>query len=277
MKMGFSTLGCPAWPYEIILKRASEYGFNGFEVRGILGEMDLLKVPEFKPNQSAETLRKASDAGVEITMLMTSCKFSSPDSAERKKNLDEGKANMDLAVAMDVNMIRVFGGKIGVESSPESVYSWVVENLRNLAEYGENIGVVPAIEIHDDFVDTHLVKKIIRRIDHPNMKVLWDTHHPWRKFGQRPDECWSNIGKDVVDVHFKDSFVTDKERLGYKYCFFGEGDMPNQEALKVLVKSNYKGYLTLEWEKSWHDYLPEPEIGFPQYIEKMKEYLAELI
>ena len=61
MKMGFSTLGCPAWPYEIILKRASEYGFNGFEVRGILGEMDLLKVPEFKPTQRAETLRQHHD------------------------------------------------------------------------------------------------------------------------------------------------------------------------------------------------------------------------
>ena len=51
------------------------------------------------------------------------------------------------------------------------------------------------------------------------MKVLWDAHHPWRKFGQRPEECWSNIGSDVVDVHFKDSFVTDMGRLGYKYCF----------------------------------------------------------
>ena len=95
--MGFSTLGCPSWSYEMILKRSSEYGFNGFEVRGILGQMDLLKVPEFKPAQRAETLRKASDAGVEIIMLMTSCKFSSLDSVERKKNIDEGKANMGFS------------------------------------------------------------------------------------------------------------------------------------------------------------------------------------
>jgi len=53
MKLGFSTLGCPKWSFDTILERATKYGFNGFEVRGIQGQMDLLKIPEFAPNRRA--------------------------------------------------------------------------------------------------------------------------------------------------------------------------------------------------------------------------------
>ena len=33
MKLGFSTLGCPDWPYPTIVAKAREYGFDGFEIR----------------------------------------------------------------------------------------------------------------------------------------------------------------------------------------------------------------------------------------------------
>ena len=56
MKLGFTTLGCPDWPYATILARAQEYGFDGFEIRGMMGEMDLLKVPELQPGRRAATL-----------------------------------------------------------------------------------------------------------------------------------------------------------------------------------------------------------------------------
>ena len=49
MKLGFTTLGCPAWPYATVVAKAREYGFDGFEIRGLMGEMDLLKVPELQP------------------------------------------------------------------------------------------------------------------------------------------------------------------------------------------------------------------------------------
>jgi hypothetical protein len=32
MKLSFSTLGCPAWSYQDILRRAAEYGFDGVAI-----------------------------------------------------------------------------------------------------------------------------------------------------------------------------------------------------------------------------------------------------
>ena len=275
-RLGFSTLGCPDWDYGTIVGKAREYGFDGFEIRGIKGEMDLLKVPELQPKRRAETLRMAADAGLEIMMLMTGCQFSSPDAAQRQANLDAAKANMDLACAMGIDKIRLYGGHVAPQVDHAAACGWVAESLRKVAEYGAAVGVAAAIETHDGFVDTGLVKQIITRVDHPFLKALWDLHHPWRLFGQTPRQCWDNIGAQVVDVHFKDSYLTGAEADGYRYCLLGEGDVPIGGALQVLRAAGYAGYLTLEWEKAWKEYLPGPEVGFPQYVQAMRRHLAEL-
>ena len=276
MKLGFSTLGCPDWPYPTIVAKAREYGFDGFEIRGVMGEMDLLKVPELRPARRAETVRMAADAGLEIMMLMTGCQFSSADAAARQANVDEAKANMDLARAMGIDKIRLYGGRIAPQVERAAAHGWIVESLRAVAEYGASVGVAAAIETHDDFVDTVLVKEIVARVAHPFLKVLWDLHHPWRQYGQTPRQCWDNVGPQVVDVHFKDSYLTGAQPEGYRYCLLGEGDVPVVGALRVLRAESYDGYLTLEWEKAWKDYLPDPAVGFPQYVRQMRHYLAQL-
>ncbi|HSP91635.1 MAG TPA: hypothetical protein VLN08_12035, partial [Vicinamibacterales bacterium] len=45
--IAFSTLGCPAWSWKTILQNADQLGYAALELRGIAGEMDLPKVPEF--------------------------------------------------------------------------------------------------------------------------------------------------------------------------------------------------------------------------------------
>ena len=56
----------------------------------------------------------------------------------------------------------------------------------------------------------------------------------------------------------------------------GDGDVPVIDALRLLHAAGYDGYLTLEWEKAWQDYLPDPSEGFPQYVKQIKQYLAEI-
>jgi sugar phosphate isomerase/epimerase len=56
----------------------------------------------------------------------------------------------------------------------------------------------------------------------------------------------------------------------------GDGDVPNIEALQLLKDAGYKGYLTFEWEKAWHPALPDAHVAFPDYVTKMKGYLARL-
>ena len=40
MKLSFSTLGCPAWTLDQIVKRAAQYRFDGIAFRGLGGELE---------------------------------------------------------------------------------------------------------------------------------------------------------------------------------------------------------------------------------------------
>ena len=58
--LAFSTLGCPKWEWKKILAVAAENGYSGIELRGIQGEMDLTKRPEFIGAQLASSLKDLS-------------------------------------------------------------------------------------------------------------------------------------------------------------------------------------------------------------------------
>src|SRR5437764_291685 len=68
LPLGFSTLGCPTWPWSRILDFAAEHQFASIELRGILTNMDLTKVPELAPEHLAEAKRQLRTSG-----LATSC------------------------------------------------------------------------------------------------------------------------------------------------------------------------------------------------------------
>jgi sugar phosphate isomerase/epimerase len=275
MELSFSTLGCPAWSIEEITRNGHKWGYQAADIRGIQGEMDLTRIPAL--NADREATRKAfADAGMVIAMLNTSCRFTSPGADERSTNLQAGKAAIDLCTRFDTGMIRVFGGPIKEGVDKDEAYCWVIDNLKRLGDYGAQKQVLVTIETHDDFTDTYLMRDIMERTDHDWVRVLWDVHHPYRTCGQSMQECWGNLGRYVVHTHFKDSRLDPTHKSGFRYCLMGEGDVPNIDALRLLKAGGYDGYLALEWEKGWHDYLPDASIAFPHYAETMHGYLAKL-
>src|ERR1700737_2853465 len=72
MKLSFSTLGCPNWSFDEIMCRAGQYGYDGVAFRGLGGELDLTKVPEFSSTARANTRRRLKEAGLTHTMVLTS-------------------------------------------------------------------------------------------------------------------------------------------------------------------------------------------------------------
>jgi sugar phosphate isomerase/epimerase len=277
MKLSFSTLGAPDWSFDEILKYAREYGYDGVGFRGVKGQMDLTRIPEFLPENRKATLKRFRDAGLEIMMMLTGAKFVQKDKSERDRNVADARANIDLAADMAAGTIRIFGGAIPADVKKEDAIGWVVDCLKASADYGAKKKIRVLIEVHDAFTDTFLVREVMERVNHPWAGVLWDVHHPYRTLGQSMKTAWDNVGRWTYDTHFKDS-VVDKSDLkyGHRYTLMGDGDVPNIEALQLLKDAGYKGYLTFEWEKAWHPALPDAHVAFPDYVTKMKGYLARL-
>jgi sugar phosphate isomerase/epimerase len=276
MKLSFSTLGAPDWSMDDVLKYGKQYGFDGVGFRGLKGQMDHTRIPEFLPENRKATLKKFRDAGLDIMMMLSGAKLVQRDKAERDKHLAEARANIDLAADMGAGLIRVFGGPIPADVKKDEAYGWVVDSLKALGDYGAKKKVRVLLESHDDFTDTYVVREIMERANHQWVGVLWDVHHPYRTLRQTMKEAWNNVGKWTYDTHFKDSVIDATEKVGHRYTLIGEGEVPNLEALQLLKDNGYKGYLTFEWEKAWHPAIPDAHVAFPDYVKKMKGYLAGL-
>ena len=270
--IAFSTLGCPAWSWKSILESADRLGYGGIELRGVAGEMDLPRVPELQGTRLAETKRDLAAVGVVISDLGASARMHEKDPATRASQLDEGRRFIDLAHAMDVKYVRVFGDKIPEGEPKEEVMKRVVDGFRQLATYAKPAGVTVLIESHGDFTHSGDLENILTRVDSPQFALLWDAHHSFVAGKEQPAETYARIGKWTRHTHLKDSKPDGADR---RYVLIGMGDVPVREQVKVLASHGYKGFYCFEWEKKWHPEIEEPEVAFPQYAKVVSGYLAE--
>jgi len=268
MKLSVSTLGCPTWTLDEILIRCKDYGYDAIELRGIGAELDVTKTPDFAtPDAMAATRRRIVDAGLDVSAIDSSCTFADP--AKTQESLDHGRTQIDLAQAMGARFVRIFGGGYPDTVDTATAMDNVATGLVTLGDYAKSAGVTVVLETHDSFSTGAQVAAILSRVDHESVAALWDLHHPFRH-GELPADTARLIGKNCVFTHVKDSVP------GGTYCLLGDGDIPVLECLRELKKIGYDGYVSVEWEKRWRPEIVDPEIAFPQYAAKMREYLSKL-
>ncbi|MEP7271547.1 MAG: sugar phosphate isomerase/epimerase family protein [Acidobacteriota bacterium] len=271
LPLAFSTLGCPKWDWKTILGQAATLGYSGVELRGIQGEMDLTKRPEFSSTRIRASMRDVSALGLRITDLGASTKLHEFESAKRAAALDEARRFIDLAHQLKVPYVRVFGDKVLPEQTREATTKRIIAGLRELGEYSKGSGVAVIIESHGDFTDSSSLLRILESSRMTTTGLLWDAHHTFVLGKEEPAVTFKSLGSFVRHVHLKDSRPNEK---GVQYVLTGAGVVPVKETVRVLLAGGYRGYYSFEWEKAWHDELEEPEVAFPHFVKMMREYLA---
>jgi sugar phosphate isomerase/epimerase len=269
--IAFSTLGCPAWSWKTILQNADKLGYAALELRGIAGEMDLPKVPEFAGTRLAEAKRDLAALGITVSDLGASARMHEKDPAVRAQQFDEGRRFIDLAQAMGVKYVRMFGDRIPEGEPRDEVMKRVVEGFRTMADYARPAGVTVLIESHGDFTRSADLEHILTSVASPQFALLWDAHHSFVAAGEQPADTFAKIGKWTLHTHLKDSKPEGGNR---RYVLVGAGEVPVKEQVRVLAAAGYKGLFCFEWEKMWHPEIEDPEVAFPHYARTMADYLA---
>src|SRR2546427_12851848 len=72
LPLGFSTLGCPTWPWPRILDFAAEHQFAAVELRGIQTNMALTKVPESAPDRLGRVRSQVPTDGLSVACFSAS-------------------------------------------------------------------------------------------------------------------------------------------------------------------------------------------------------------
>lgn len=266
MKLAFSTLGCPEWTLEQVIDRAAEYGYQGVELRGLQGEFDLPHHPEFASAHRAEVKKRFQAQHLEVVCISTSCDLIALTEAEQKKSRAEVESNLQLAADLGSKYIRVFGGRRPEGKTEAEHIDIVAQNLAQITRSAEKYNVSILVETHDDLSRGQLLGKILDRVNHKYAGAVWDINHPYRQ-GEKIEDTMAYLGKYVRHMHFKN---TKRLANGSARCvLMGQGDLPIEEILHLLKQNNYSGYLSLEWEKAWRPDIAEPEIAFPDFVQKM--------
>lgn len=270
MKLGFSTLGCPGWSFEEIFSTAKDLGLDGIEIRGIGGELFAPKTKPFLPEHIDDTKRKLQSSGMSIPMLSSGAVLGLAGQADA--SIDEAKAYIDLAQKLGTPFVRVM-----ITPVPQPTDDANLDTTRaayeELCRYGQDKGVTPLIETNGPLASSAVMKEFIESISCENKGILWDIHHPFRYFGERPEDTYEKIGKFVRYLHVKDSAMVNG---AVQYRMMGYGDVPVFDTLAVLHKSNFDGFVSLEWVKRWCPDLQEPGIVFSHFTSYMGYLLRQL-
>jgi sugar phosphate isomerase/epimerase len=275
LPLAVSTLGCPKWDWNTIVKNVSSWGFAALELRGIQDQMDLTKCAEFGGTRLKETLQQLMAAGLVISNLGASAQMHEPDAGKRAKHLDEARRFIDLAHQLRAPFVRVFPDRLVGGEDKAVTFARISEGLHQLGEYARPSGVVVILESHGEFRRAEELVPVLEGAKSKNVAFLWDAHHTCVE-GEKPAETYRQLGKYTRHVHLKDSVpVAGKPKEERRYVLTGTGTVPVQETVRVLVKEGYRGYYCLEWEKRWHPEIEEPEVAFPHYVKVMREYLAQ--
>lgn len=290
IKVAFSTLACALWNWEELLQNARGYGYPGVEIRFLDGSTDLLAAEPFRPENQPRTLDQIAEAGVQVACLASSVRFDYLERDQLDAQIVTGQAYLDLCGRLRIPAMRVFGDSFPEPALRERIIGQVVEGLQRLGDYAEPLGVQVVIETHGDFSDSEIMQETIDRVGSPAVGVLWDTHHPWRFYGEAPAETFQRIGRWVQHTHWKDSVsgvaqqktaASDQAAAeayalmsGHRhadYVLFGQGEFPAREVLALLRRAGYDGWYSLEWEKKWHPELAEPEVALPPFPKVMQQ------
>ena len=270
LPLGFSTLGCPAWTWTEILDFAAAHDFAAIELRGLQTNMDLTKAPELAPERLPDAKRQLADHGLRVSCLGASAEMHQMDAAKRAAQLDEARRFIDLAQALGVPYVRVFGNKY-VEGVPRDVMlTHIARGLRELGDYARPRNVTVLIESHGDFTDSPALLALLGRADSPAVALLWDAHHTFVSGKEAPEDTVRQLGRYIRHTHVKDSVPQGSDR---RYVLTGTGDVPVRRQIEALAKSGYRGYYSFEWEKRWHPDIEAPEVAIAQFATVARGYL----
>ena len=160
----------------------------------------------------------------------------------RANSIDQIKASIDLANEIDAEAVVVHPGFAPFLANKyflDKVYEYSNESIRQLGEYGEDLGVLTTIENMPTFdgmlyYDMNDLNDLLVSLD---MSMTLDIGHA-NHAGYAPDEM---IFDSIKHIHAHDNFGDEDAHLA-----FGEGSIDLKYIINKLKEKSYDGIYIIE-------------------------------
>lgn len=264
-----------------VMDKTKEIGFDAIELIDFAA-------PEGKtiPAFAAELRNYAEKIGLAISSYTIGANFLQEDVAAEVTRV---KGQVDIAAILGVKVMRhdIFSSYPdsyqGIRTF-DAVLPLIAPAIREVAEYAATKGIITMSENHGYIAqDADRLLRLYTAVNCPNYRYLCDIGN----FICADEDCAVSVGKMtelISHVHVKDFFIRSgmepdpgrgwfRTRAGnyIRGTVFGQGNIPTFQCLRVIKKSGYDGYLSLEFE-GMEEPLQSIEIGY----ENLKRYIAML-
>jgi len=242
VKLATMTSVAPDWSLAQIIDGMARYGYEGLEPRTGWGHAAGIEL-DTPPADRERARKQMDDAGLSVCCIATGARFATQDPDELEKYTAEAQAGIALAADVGAPVIRTFGGARG----SGEVYGMVhrtAEAYKRVLDDAAAKGVTVLMETHDEWCVSTQVRAVVEKVDHPNLKVLWDIMHPQR-FMERPEETMRTVGHLTRHLHAHDGlYETPEGRIST--VGLGEGVIDHATPVRLLNEAGFDGYFSVE-------------------------------
>ncbi len=269
VKLATMTSVCPDWNLDQIVEGMKRHGYEGLEPRIGWGHAAGIEL-EMSADARQAVRERFEQEGLGICCVATGARFA--DAEKLEKSIEEAKAGIDLAAGLGASLIRTFGGARG-SGELNGIVHRTAEAYKGVVDHAAEKGVTVLMETHDEWCVSTQVREVVERVDHSNLRVLWDLMHPQR-FMERPEETFGTIGHLTAHLHAHDGrYETPESRIGN--VPLGEGTIDHATPLKLLNGAGFDGYFSVEViHKSGSDHDADGVLG--QYAEAFRGIVERL-
>ena len=264
-----------------MVRSASEIGFTGFEMLPwyfVDGESS--------PEKCRELKNMLADASLDFCCYTLATNFALPEGPDRQAVIDRVKLEIDMAVLMGVDTMRIestFGPKEGEEVELAEMLDRVIKGTKQVAQHALALGVRLGLENHGRYMGsfTH-VAHIIKEVNSPAYGAVPDIGN-FLVVDEDPLVACRELAKSTIHVHAKDFVRKPPEpAMGKGWsvtnggnqiqgAVVGEGDVPVRECIAAFKECGYDGYLAVE-----HESPDDPIEGLKRSRANLEEMISSL-
>lgn len=223
-------------PIETTLERLHRFGYNGIEISGEPARYDAKDVRRLLDKHELECWGA-------VTIMTEGRDLVHPDKEVRASTITYMKECITMIRALKGEIFCIVPstvGKVKPLASPVEEWAWVVEGLKEVAEFAHENGVVAGVEPLNRF-ETYLINRhdqAIRLADEVGfgLRVILDAFHINIE-EQDPMGAIRAVGSRLLDFH-----VADNNRRPA-----GQGSYDWSEVLGTLKEVGFRGHLTAEF------------------------------
>ncbi len=297
MKIAGHTMGTPEYTLERAITLFSDLGFDGIEI--IWDDSYSCALPKkTNPKTIKEVRTRIKNLNLDISCLtpyMT--EINSLNNEELHRDLNDFMRCIEVAGELECQCIRVYGGSYFEEKERhirQEKEKRLIESLAKMGEKAVKYGVVLAVETHFNTLTCTAkeTSEIIRKVDHPHVKVLYDQPNLGFVRAEEYKEAIELLDGIIGMVHVKDFIFKENVDRVFRASHVmkadesertvmskipGEGILPWPEIIRMLKTHNYNGYLSLEYERRWHSNdLPPATDGMKKGLLYLRPLLEKL-